>query len=214
MTRIGLTQRVVVSVPHGERRDALDQQWWRLLRAADFLGVALPNVPGAAALYLDELELAGVILTGGNDVSGCGGSDEAPERDQFERQLLTACATREIPVLGVCRGMQILLVHHGGRLRRHLGHVGHAHRVTLDTSFPGASGGSRRVNSYHRFAFLKEDLPAVMEITALSEDGSVEAARHCALPQLGVMWHPERETPPHDQDLAMLRTVFGRPRTW
>lgn len=191
MRRIGITQRVMLV--HQERRDALDQRWHGLLRQCDLRAVPLPN---DAALALDlarDLALAGFIFSGGNDLHHLGG--DAPERDATEQALLDL----GLPVLGVCRGMQFLAHSAGGTVAEVGGHAGTRHEVI--------QGATRRdVNSYHRFAVLRAGAGQVP--WAFSNEGHVEAFmdqdRRCA----GIMWHPEREPRPHDDDLALMRRLF------
>ncbi|HEY3036492.1 MAG TPA: gamma-glutamyl-gamma-aminobutyrate hydrolase family protein, partial [Streptosporangiaceae bacterium] len=87
--------------------------------------VLLPPVPGVASA-LGRLD--GLILTGGGDVDPAGYGAEPdprtsrvhPERDQAELELLAAALADGLPVLGICRGMQLLNVARGGSLRQHL----------------------------------------------------------------------------------------------
>jgi gamma-glutamyl-gamma-aminobutyrate hydrolase PuuD len=103
--RIGITQRVV-EVPHyQERRDSLDQRWAHVIIQLGGFPVPLSN---GVAGYLAALDLAGVILSGGNDISCLEGTrDTAPERDEFEGKLVDTCLASGIALLGVCRGMQV-----------------------------------------------------------------------------------------------------------
>lgn len=202
--RIGLTQRVDVVADRGERRDGLDRRWGELLASRGLVPVPLMNAPDGAARYLEALALDGVILTGGNDLASLDGArDPAPERDRFERALLAFCSARGLPILGVCRGAQMLSVFHGGALRRVAGHVARRHPVTRATGALASPAGRaiRRwparfeVNSYHAFTISPDHPGDHLVPLALADDGSVEAIGHVALPQLGILWHPERERP-------------------
>jgi len=106
MKLIAVSQRVDIHVTRNERRDALDQNWFSLLFKAGFLAVALPNNNRAVEELFKELPISGVIFTGGNDLLEYGG--DAPERDEMEFLLLTYLIEQRIPVLGVCRGMQLM----------------------------------------------------------------------------------------------------------
>ena len=117
MLKVGLTQRVEVIQDTNERRDCLDQAWTRLLVDNGYLPIPLPNRVEDVDTLIAELEIDGIILTGGNDLSHLtGATNTAPERDAFERRLLERCADLDIPVLGVCRGMQMMVAHFGGEL--------------------------------------------------------------------------------------------------
>lgn len=197
---IGVTQRVD-TIPRGEgvveRRDALDQAWVRFLSAAGFRAVPLPNhVPTALTLF-NGLPLRGLLLTGGNDLIAYGG--DAPERDATESALLGAARTRRLPVIGVCRGMEVLLHSCGVRLEIIEGHVTDRQPVQSET-------GERIVNSYHRLG-VRETGPELVK-WASSSDGVVKAVRHVRENLVGLMWHPERFAPFADEDLELFRSAF------
>lgn len=196
-TLVAVTQRVDVSQTR-ERRDALDQNWPRFLAACGLQAVPLPNHPSATALF-DRAGCGGLILSGGNDLSFYGG--DAPERDANEARLVDLAVARDLPVLGVCRGMQFLLHGWGVPLSVVDGHVGKPHLVTGPL-------GSRLVNSYHRYG--ARDAAPGLSVLARSPDGGIECVRHDRLPHLGIMWHPEREDPFRDEDVALVREHFGR----
>lgn len=213
MKRIGITQRVEVVGDRRERRDCLDQNWALLGAALGWLLVPLSNRTEDVDGCLEALGLDGVILTGGNDPGAAPQArNTAPERDRFEFRLLDACARRQRPVLGVCRGMQIMNLHYGGRLCRVSGHVRARHRI-----YPSDAGqrfwpGPIEVNSFHELALTEGDLAADAEPLALVEDGTIEGFRIRDRDQFAVMWHPERESPFADHDIGTLRAVFEEPR--
>lgn len=210
MKSIGLTLRVEEVPGHGERRDCLDQRWALLLQQAACLPVPLMNLTADADACLASLDLAGVILTGGNDLACLPeGSNPAPERDDFEAALIRACAARRLPVLGVCRGAQMLAVHYGARLEPIEGHVGASTSIRTEALLREAYPQGLRVTCYHGYAVDEASLPGDLEVLARSADGALEAVGHRALPQWGLMWHPEREDPFRPEDIALLRRVFG-----
>lgn len=214
MKRIGLTQRVDTVPDYGERRDCLDQRWAGLLLSLGYCPVPLANNVADVPLYIATLGLDGVILTGGNDLCEAeGGTDVAPERDRFEHRLLDLCESRQLPVLGVCRGLQLMNVHFGGRLQAVKGHVNHRHRVGLDARAFGGCQMSPQVNSYHGFAIGESGRSPRLRPLARAEDGTVEAAAHVDLPHFGIMWHPEREESLAGHDLWIIRTAFGPGQT-
>lgn len=209
MKRIGLTQRVEEVPGYRERRDCLDQEWVNLLSPLGYLPIPLPNQIIDVDRFVTALQLDGVILTGGNDLCGMeGGSNFAPERDEFEHLLLDVCAKRELPVLGVCRGLQLMNVHYGGSIAPVHGHVNQSHQLSLAQDFFGGSG-SAQVNSYHQFGFGESGRASVFKALAWADDGSIEAVVHEALPQFGIMWHPERDGSPSREDQLIIRAVLG-----
>lgn len=214
MKRIGLTQRVDIATGHGERRDGLDQKWAGLLLALGYCPVPLANDVQDVDEYLAAMSLDGVVLTGGNDLAAAqGAKDIAPERDRFEGLLLDLFTAQCLPVLGVCRGLQMMAVHYGGGLKRVDNHLLQRHTVRLDTSFFEDCPTSIEVNSFHQFAIDKSGLSSRFKAIAWANDGTIEAAVHDKLPQSGVMWHPERDQSLAVHDLLMIRHVFGPGRS-
>jgi N5-(cytidine 5'-diphosphoramidyl)-L-glutamine hydrolase len=207
--RIGLTQRADTVPGRAERRDALDQRWAARLGSAGYLSIPVPNRLDDPDAFVDELDLALLILTGGNDIDALDGArHSAPERDETERRLLAAAAGRGLPVLGVCRGLQSMVHHSGGRLRPITGHVAVPHPIELiaESRWPVRDG--RVVNSFHDWAVDPDDIGPDFVPFALAPDGTVEAAYHRALPQVCVMWHPERD-PEDADDLDLIRALVG-----
>jgi len=198
VTPVAVTQRVELT-PHGERRDCLDQRWTRWLGACGLLPVLLPNHAEAAAAVSRQSRVTGLLLTGGNDLAAMGG--DAPERDDMETRMLALACERGWPVIGVCRGMQIVQSFFGLTLQPVEGHVAPVAPIRL------ADGSLREVNSYHRFG-TAATLPA-LEVWARAEDGTVKAVRHVSQPILGIMWHPERLEPFPREDINLFVRHFG-----
>ncbi|MGH7708763.1 MAG: gamma-glutamyl-gamma-aminobutyrate hydrolase family protein [Candidatus Binataceae bacterium] len=198
MKAIAITQRVSVVPAYGERRDCLDQAWTRFLTTCGLLGVPLPNVPRAALALCDAAGIAGLVLTGGNDLAALGG--DAPERDIVESALLDLAERRGLPVLGVCRGMQVIQARFAIPLRRVEGHVAQRQIIRIN-------GEPREVNSFHRFAAFDSRPP--LTVWAIADDGVIKAIRHVAQPITGIMWHPERSAPFSEADVALFRQTFA-----
>lgn len=204
MKKVAVSQRVDIWADRDERRDALDQRLCLWLIEAGYLPVPVPN---GLALQATESDIVGgmdledwllavqpdaILLSGGNDVGA------VAERDHTERCLLAYAQTRVLPLLGVCRGMQMMAVWAGCALKPVQQHVRTRHRLR------GKLTGE--VNSYHNYALA--DCPADFDVWACAEDGEIEAIRHHTLPWEGWMWHPERENPFQHQDRQRLRALF------
>jgi putative glutamine amidotransferase len=197
MKMVAVTQRVSVVPAYGERRDCLDQAWTKFLAACGLLPVLLPNVTETALALCEGAGIAGLVLTGGNDLAEWGG--DAPERDAVEYALLDWAEPHGLPVLGVCRGMQVIQRRFAIPLRRVEGHVAERQVIRID-------GEPREVNSYHHFAAFDSRPP--LDVWAVADDGVVKAIRHSAQPITGIMWHPERSAPFSPADVALFRRVF------
>lgn len=193
---IGVVQRVTVAQPHGERRDSLAQDWAPFLAALGFRWLPLPNAPGLAVGYAESFGVNGLLLTGGDGVGDC------PERDETERRLLARAEREGWPAVGVCRGFQALWLYLGGALKEAdvARHVRRRHDITF------ADGTRREVNSFHRFTPDDSGRAPLEPLARCEADGGLEAALGGRF--LGLMWHPERETPPQEADLRLLREHY------
>jgi gamma-glutamyl-gamma-aminobutyrate hydrolase PuuD len=193
---VAITQRVDIIAERDERRDALDQRWHGFLAACDLQALILPNDEKSAQALLASTKLSGIILSGGNDLARFGGN--VPERDRAERLAVDFAAAHDLPLLGVCRGMQFLADISGAPPIPITGHAGTRHNITL------ASGGTREVNSYHNYGITT--LPKQWCALATASDGSIEWMVNSKMH--GIMWHPEREAVPDADDVKLFRELF------
>jgi gamma-glutamyl-gamma-aminobutyrate hydrolase PuuD len=210
LKRIGITQRVEVVAAHNERRDCLDQAWTRLFSRLGLDFVLVPNTLDDVAKWARRQSLDALVLSGGNDLAHLPDATKtAPERDVCERVLLSWAASIQLPVLGVCRGMQMINCYLGGSLSPVVGHVGHLHPVS-SLKDSDLFKGYDMVNSYHDWGINLAGLAAGLKAIVLAEDNTIEAFRHESLPWFGVMWHPERyNSLAMEQDFVMLSRLFN-----
>lgn len=197
MKRLLVTQRVDEVSHYEERRDGLDQNWHEFLNAAGFFGYPVPNSIDTAKDMIACGNYDGFLLTGGNDLVICGGN--APERDLVEDAILRHAIDHRVPLLGVCRGLQVIQNTFGVPLEKVSGHIAVDHSIEMN-------GATETVNSYHTFGAF-QSVPE-LDVLATAEDGVIEAVRHTQLPILGIMWHPERCSPFSPRDIESFRTHF------
>ncbi|QKV97193.1 gamma-glutamyl-gamma-aminobutyrate hydrolase family protein [Streptomyces sp. NA02950] len=197
MPLVGVTQRSLPANEFGEHRYALDARWFPFLERCGVVPVPLPNSAVLAARTTVGFGLDGLVLTGGDDLAAYGGP--SPDRDRTELALLSWALRTGHPVLGVCRGMQLMVHAFGGQLARVDGHVATRHEVRV------ADGGPRTVNSYHRWAAYVA--PAPLAPTARCGP-VIEAVHHQRAPVEGIMWHPEREEPFAPDDVCAVRRLL------
>ena len=186
-----------------EKRDALAHDWWRFLHTA-LPGVPvlpMPNIGGRAVALLHELPIRCLVLSGGDDWG------VFPERDATERELVLWAERMSIPVLGVCRGAQVLNRIRGGRIRSGFdeSHVGTHHSIRVEACPHGHWPPELEVNSYHACGISAEDLAPGLNAWATAEDGSVEAFSSPDGKQVGNLWHPERETVAREHDMHLFQ---------
>ena len=216
--KIGLSMRVVNAAGYAERRDAISQEWMQLLESWGATPVLLPNTFSNIGTLLEMVDL--VILTGGNDVSVnpqgapvSASNDPAKERDLQEYRVIDYCIARTIPLIGVCRGMQLINFHFGGGVEAvcKKRHVASKHKVRFKKSrFDSLLSGIYSVNSFHNFGITEKTLGADLEVLATSDDHVIEAFAHNQYPILGVMWHPERNEVFSDMDKFLVMEMINQ----
>ena len=205
MKIVAVSQRIDDYPDRNERRDALDQKLSCFLSECGFIPVPVPNgltkeTAGRSEESLNELRSwleifkpNAFLLSGGNEIGSC------RDRDCTEKGLIDFAAMRNLPVLGICRGMQMMATLAGSSLRKVTEHVRTRHVL---------QGGiiSGEANSYHNMSV--DSCPGGYQVLARSEDGEIEAIRHDEFSWEGWMWHPEREECFDARDIKRLRNLF------
>jgi putative glutamine amidotransferase len=214
--------------------DKLAHTYCRSVQAAGGIPILLPNTLSAADIVQLRSRLDGVLLSGGGDIaaeryneadsSQCW--DVSADRDELEFALVHLSVETDWPLLGICRGTQVVNVALGGTLYtdlptqfdsrlphntpENLGREYIAHEVTIvkETVLAGIiSGYKLSVNSFHHQA-VKQVAPR-LQVNATAADGLVEGLE---LPGrrffLGVQWHPE--CLPRESVQQALFTAFIR----
>jgi len=200
--------------------DALNHSYVALCERLAIIPVLIPNALADPVTLCLELGISGVILTGGNDVQlpdeTLGPATAAPRRDGQERQVLDFALAADLPVLGICRGLQFLNVYFGGGLSYGprtpngglLPHVATQHRVELTTAAIRQRLGASFmvVNSYHNDYVLSDQLaPPLSAFAVCAADGVVEGVNHRTKQVLGLQWHPERAGSDIERDNLLLQ---------
>lgn len=219
---IGITQRVSVVPEYGERRDALDQAWLGFFSACNLDPLIIPNRLSDPVAYAQKMGVEGIVLTGGNNFSNAVTTiqnrpvhnlpqcdDLSPERDETEIALLKQSIENGWPVIGVCRGMQLLNLFYGGEISSVENHVGLHHNLTTkgEIEIPFEVTFDTTVNSFHDFGIHSNGMSSEFDILAQT-DGVIESFVHQKHPHLGVMWHPERNVNPSVNDINLFRNYF------
>jgi putative glutamine amidotransferase len=192
-----------------QRAVLVPESYVLMVRAAGARPVLLPPDEAGAADVVRRLD--GLVLAGGADDDpsryGADGHEltvTRPDRDAGELALLEAALDVDLPVLGVCRGMELLAVAYGGKLHQHLpdllgGELVHQPEPGVYGSHPARfAPGSRAaaifgeradVNSYHHQAIGD---PGKLAVTGWADDDVIEAVEDPSRRFIfGVQWHPE-----------------------
>jgi len=225
---IGLSPRILRQVPaelgfKGKTLQYFEQSIAHWIMSLGAMIVMIPTVERQSLIRRTDIAVAdyaerldGLVLQGGADIDpGIYGEERAPEtgvtdpvRDRFELDLLHAFSTAGKPVLGICRGMQLINVAYGGTLHQDLNAGGaatfahqsldlydehrHALRLDHDSWLGRLYAGTQQlsVNSIHHQGVKR--LGQGLTVDAWSDDGVVECIRDPARPfMVGVQWHPE-----------------------
>ncbi len=200
------------------------------VEAAGGAPMLIPYIQGADTVAALAEHIDGLLLAGGEDPDPAlygeapemGLGSVIPERDTLEMRLVAAMVAQGKPILGICRGVQVLNVAFGGSLYQDLGrawkgkiqHMQHAprthrsHKLVIDPDSRLSHLLDRRTsiwtNSFHHQAV--KDVGLGLRAVAWDEEGLIEAVEHDELPFcLGVQWHPENLWREDDAALALFR---------
>ncbi len=197
MKFVGLTLRVDKYDQINECRDAIDQRWYKFLHICGITPILIPNNEIQALNTLSAINISGVIFSGGNDLGYI--NDELLVRDEVETAILSYSIKNNLPVIGVCRGMQFIQKYFGTKVDKVDNHTKTSHSISF-------GGEDRVVNSYHNYGTIGETRD--FRVVARSQDNIIESIEHNNLPIKAIMWHPEREEEFHPQDIEMFKEHF------
>ena len=208
---IGISMQYDPELP----RYSMSSRYAEAIAAAGGIPLLLPFLPEDC--ISDMLQLCdGVLFSGGADINPalygqekdalCGKLDD--RRDEAELRLFRMVMEKELPILGICRGTQLLNVALGGSLIQHIpGHVGTTHAVSVekDSLLYPVTGDRCRVNSGHHQVI---DRPGQgLNVIARNEEGMIEAVELPGHPFfLAVQWHPEEMYIPDEDPVS--REIF------
>ena len=194
MKTIITSQRIEYFAGVKEKRDCVDQNLISFFLQAGMLVYPIPNILVDVNSVNKKFEILdkwfynispnGIILSGGESI----GTDNI--RDLTELRMLDLAFKNKIPLLGICRGMQVLSSFFGSQTIKVKNHVRTRHKCEIQTSdklFP------KTIKCYHNYAINK--CPKNFFITLMSEDGTIESIKHLKNNWEGWMWHPERDKP-------------------
>ena len=202
--KIGISLRVIQNKNYEEKRDAISHDWSQFCEELNFIPILIPNTLSNIELFLEKLELDGIILSGGGDI----GLDI--ERDETEKKLLKYGIKNNLPILGVCRGMQIINKFFNGEVikTQNNEHVNLDHSINIiEESFSNIIGKEIFVNSYHNNIIFQNNLGKNLKPFAITKkDNSIEGFFHNQYSVIGVMWHPERKQ--NKNNKLLLQKIF------
>ncbi len=194
--KIGITQRVIYK--NGNSIDMLDVGWDIFLKKCGFEYEVISNKEKSiSSNYLRKFK--GIIFSGGNSLLSCNGDSE--ERDKLEKKIYKLATNMQIPIIGVCRGMQLIQEMHGIKLSRIFGHVKKKQRLIINNK-------TTITNSYHNYGTKKNVKNLV--VFAKAFDGVIKGILSKKKKIVGIMWHPERNDPLRPYDINLFKKICSK----
>lgn len=183
---------------HHSYEDTIEHAYLDYFQNLGFYPIIISNRVNFKHIF-SNVSFNGVVFTGGLDVSYINHpiqNEITNLRDSFEYQLLNYCIQHKIPILGICRGLQIINSYFGGTISKDIvGHINKEHSIIFNTNYSVFKKNQIiSVNSFHNHGISKHNLSS--ELTALchcTSDNLIEGVYHNDIPLLAIQWHPERQ---------------------
>ena len=169
--------------------DFIDHYWIDYFEKRNYIFYQLPNSKKISKKILGTINnIDVIILPGGNDVVK---KDKYSNiRLAIEQNAISYGLKKNIPILGICRGMQVINNFFGGKIHRINGHMKKNHNIYMKTNIFGKS--KYTVNSYHNYGINHISKSKKFNTLATDKNNNIEMFKHQKKKIYGVMWHPER----------------------
>jgi len=199
MKKIFITQRLDKIGKHNELRDNLDNRFTFFFNKIKMLPIIIPNNLGSVKILLKKIKPNGIVLSPGGDPL------KKDERLIQENFLINYAKTNKIPILGICRGAQIINIFFKGKISKINNHVRKKHKLSGQIIPPKSS-----IKSYcfHSQGIKIKNLSKKLKILAQTKDGSIECFKHSNYKIMGIMWHPERMRKFRKFDMKIIKDFF------
>lgn len=219
----------------GSRRQIMNTEYGEALLRAGAVPFILVQTKDPAVIKAQIAVIDGLLLTGGGDIAPIFYGEEPyvqlgnvdADRDAYELALLQRAEELKKPVLGICRGIQVINVAYGGSVYQDLSQmeegvlqhmqrasrdsISHSVEVVKGTHLAEILGESSMVNSFHHQA-IKKVAPG-FRVNAFSPDGVIEGIERIqAYFMLGVQWHPEHLVQKYSNMLGIFHAFIEKSR--
>ena len=218
MINILVSQSFYFMTQRNEARDFIDIRLVKFLNKCNLNVIPVPNSLANLKGLLKMKYIKGVVLSGGNDIF----YDNLKKKDLkknkklrenrnlVEKKIYLFAKSRNIPIVGICRGFQFLNIQSGGKIKKINKHVATKHKIMIlkEKKYQDFKKLlNKNVNSFHNYGINKYQLAKNFYPLALSQN-YVEAAISLKNKQFGIMWHPEREKIFNQKDIKIFRKFF------
>ncbi len=185
--------------------DYLERPYVEYFKSFGVTLIPVPNVPGLTEEYL-ALPVQGIILSGG---------EATQARDETESKLVKKALEKNIPILGICKGIEFINLFFGGKLVEVDNHTSKNHKVSItEERVAELIGKEFEVNSFHDYGMQKNSLAPELKPFAIAEDSTVEGLFHPNKPIAGFIWHPERPSPNEGVNKKLIKAFLERRLFW
>ena len=169
--------------------DFIDHYWIKIFERKKINYSLLPNNLYLSKKILKKNNL--LILTGGNDIIS--NKKDSKIRNKIENNLIKEAIKLKIPIIGICRGAQLINLYFGGKIRKISSHMRTRHNIFLEKNNI-IKINKLNVNSFHNYGIAHQDLSKKLKAIGVDKQKNIEMYELKKNKILGIMWHPERES--------------------
>ena len=212
---IAITSRELYTRSNKKKKDFLSKDWYKLANKCNFKILPLLNSNHKSLQFLNQKKVKGIIFSGGGPITKNLGKlkfnkDNSinSNRDIIETKLYKICKKKNIPLLGVCRGMQVINLLEGGKIHKIRNHVSKIHNLKLKKKFIKEYILPKKVNSFHEYGIKRQFLGKKLEEIGLVNN-YVEVFKHEKKKIYGIMWHPERKFSQNKIGFQFIKQIFA-----
>ena len=206
---IALTMRERENNKYKEKYNAVSYQMIDFLNTLNF-NVFLIPINNFKINFLDSFNCSGVILGPGEDTKFNLKKKKGTKRDLIEYQIFRYALKNNIPLLGICRGMQILNLFYGGKINIVRNHVTRSHKISIVDNKFRSKYLKKNIykNSYHDYGICDYNLSKHLTPWAYVDD-VVEGFYDKKKKVYAIGWHPERYKIFKEDDLKFIKHIFN-----
>ncbi len=213
---VGITTQKVRNYNYKEIGYYINSTWGEFSKKTNIELIPFTNLTSTKKI-IKSIKPKGLILSGGGTISPKFPNIEKVkdnllikkfdiERENIEKILISLACSTNIPLIGICRGMQAIVKYFGSKLFKVNGHVKTRHKVNYYCPIL-KKNIKRTINSYHDYGVSTSEVSKSFDIIT-SYKNTAEFIRHKEKKIFGIMWHPERERLFNEYDIMLIQKLF------